>query len=111
MDVGGHPPTVALWFYSSDADQWRLLLGSPELDKLEPTAAYKLIAEILTNQKDTSVQISDTKVVKTSEPLVAALRAMIKTGDSPMVANVRLTSNYFNGVFIPDALLYRSGSA
>jgi hypothetical protein len=107
LDAAGHSPTVASWFLYPEVDQWRLLLGSPEFDKVDPTLAYKIVAEVLATAPRIELDVSDVKFVRANDPLATVLRTMVRTGPAPSISTIRLTSNYINGIFIQDALAYR----
>jgi hypothetical protein len=53
------------------------------------------------------VDISDVKIVRTSEPLVQVLKTLAQTGPAPSISTIQLSNNYINGIFIQDAWAYR----
>ena len=36
LDEGEYSPTLAVWYFYADAEQWRLLIGGPAYDALLP---------------------------------------------------------------------------
>lgn len=50
LDADGLSPTLAVWHYSDDTDEWRLLIASPSIDPLlweRGVTAYKRVVDAL----------------------------------------------------------------
>lgn len=109
LDGAGLPPSAAFWYYYPDSDLWNLILAGSEFSASQssPTEPYRKIAGVTSQLKPpaTSVSIADIKTVEEGDPLLAALRTMVRTGAD--ISSIRLTNNFINGVYIADALVYR----
>lgn len=107
MDRDGVSPSVAVWYLYSDVGTWRLLLAGPGLDVKKPEEAYAAIARSLNALKPPaeSTSIADVKVLSASDPLLGALRTMIRTGNG--LNMIRMSDNFVNGFHIAQALAYR----
>ena len=107
MDRDGVSPSVAVWYLYSDVGTWRLLLAGPQLDLNKPEEAYATIARSLSSlqPRAESVSIADVKVLSASDPLLSAIRVMIKTGKG--LSTIRMSDNFVNGFHIAEALAYR----
>ena len=110
LDTYNIKPVFVAWYYYEDADEWRLLLASYELDKYMPrdeALAYKEISEAITSTNIQSLSISHIKILKTSNALVKSLSFLIGTPkDSIIRANFSNTT--INGVFIKEMVILRS---
>jgi hypothetical protein len=106
LDKTAWKPSIATWFLYGDVGEWRLLLASPTFDTMPPVEAYKRVAEALAKLAEPDLEISDIKIVKTTEPLAQVMRKMIHTGANS-ISQIRLTNNFINGIFVQDALAYR----
>jgi hypothetical protein len=110
LEDAGDKPTTAIWYYFSDAGEWRLLLAGQTFDALLPkdeSHAYKKIAEALSKAQLSSLTISEIKLVRTDYPLLKATQHLIKTpADAVIRAHFKDTS--VNGTFIKEMLILRS---
>jgi hypothetical protein len=109
LDVAGLPPSAAFWFYYPDSDLWNLILAGSDFSAYQGTLTdpYRKIAGVTSQLRPpaTAVSIADIKTVEEGDPLVAALRTMVRTGAD--INSIRLTNNFVNGIHIADALIYR----
>jgi hypothetical protein len=96
---------AALWFYLADANQWRLLLATPEVHIEGPKKAYKRLLTALRHADVHGVSLEDVAVVDTLDPLIQSLRTALGTARS--VNGMRFSRNTINGQFIEDAYVYR----
>lgn len=110
LESQGDSPSVVIWYYFSDAAEWRLLLAGPSFDSLLPkeeSRAYQKVAEALTKAQANSLTIGEIKLVKTDYPLLKATRFLIGTpGDA--IVRAHFKDNRVNGVFIKEMLVLRS---
>lgn len=97
--------TDCLWLYTSDRDDWRLIVSSPELRKMGPLKAYKQIQDAIADAGDVDSVRMDITVGNGAEATLASLRKLVKTGNG--VGEVRLTNNVVDGRLIEDVLIYR----
>jgi hypothetical protein len=103
-------PSIAIWYYFSDAGEWRLLIAGQSFDALLPkeeARAYQKIAEALNKAQLSSLTMSEIKLVRTDYPLLKATGHLIKTpADAIVRAHFKDTS--VNGTFIKEMLILRS---
>ena len=103
-------PSIAIWYYFSDAGEWRLLIAGQSFDALLPkdeARAYQKIAEALNKAQLSSLTMSEIKLVRTDYPLLKATSRLIKTpADAIVRAHFKDTS--VNGTFIKEMLILRS---
>jgi hypothetical protein len=96
----------ALWFYFLDADEWRLLIATPLVDKIGTLETYKKFIEFI---KDKTIfihtPIRKLTVISPNDPLIRLLKVAIKTG--PTISRIRFQNNIINNTQIEDALIYR----
>jgi hypothetical protein len=110
LDELGLPILVAMWFFQSDINEWRLLFSSPLLPAEGPRTVYEKIEEArkaLGTQAE-RLPLSAIGLIGTNHQLVQLVRTGLPTG--PGVSRVRFSKNVINGHFIDDALIYRSAA-
>jgi hypothetical protein len=110
LDETGTPLAFAAWYYYVDADEWRLLLASTDLDKLLPkqeAVAYRKVIDALTSISSSTLSVSDLKIVHTSYPLLKALKFLVGT-DPQGIARIHFSNNTINGIFIKEVVILRS---
>jgi hypothetical protein len=110
LDASGNGPTLAVWYYYEDVDQWRLILAGPTYDALLPKSeafAYKSLAETIAGSTLKSLSISDLKLLPTTSPLAMALRSLVR---SPPQATIqaRFVNTTLNHIFIKEMVILRS---
>lgn len=113
LDADGLSPTLGAWYYYDDADEWRLLIASPVLDKLLPrneALAYKRVAESIKSAGPLSLGLSDLKLIRTDADLARAIGWLIHTGEGG-TTNARFSNTTLNGIFIPEMVVLRSAPA
>jgi hypothetical protein len=110
LDRLGDNPRNALWYFFSDADEWRLLIAGPSFDPLLPKdegLAYQKIAKAITAANLDSLTIADVKLVRTDDAVLAATRFVLKTrADGVVRAHFR--DNTFNGIYVKEMLVLRA---
>ncbi|MCP4700057.1 MAG: hypothetical protein GY862_24875 [Gammaproteobacteria bacterium] len=110
LDGGEFKPTLAAWHFCGDADEWRLLIGGPEFDKLLPkqeALAYQKVAEALSASDFGSLSISYVKVVATDNPLTKTLKLLIETKPDG-IALAHFSDITINGIFVEEMVVRRS---
>ena len=110
LEDQGDKPSVIVWYYFPDAEEWRLLLAGPSFDALLPkeeSRAYQRIAAALSKAQSKSVTIGEIKLVKTEYPLLKATRFLIATPPDAIV-RAHFRDNSINGIFIKEMLVLRS---
>lgn len=112
LDKDGVNPTFVLWYFYEDADEWRLLIGGPELDKLLPkneALAYQKISEAISAIDLPSLSISVVKIVETSGALPQAVGFLVKTPPDGIV-QASFSDTTINGIFVKEMLIVRSAA-
>lgn len=90
LDQAGFQVRAALWFYFSEAGQWRLVVASPLVDQLGPINAYTSVQSVLRNLTSTNsnaqdynsastfgISLQDISVVSPKHELVKHLKTTI----------------------------------
>lgn len=100
------PIDAAFWLLPQDTSSWRLVLATPAVRVEGPKAVYrKLMALLKRVEPPLGLSMSNISVIDTADPVVSLLRLAIRTTRG--IGDVRFTRNTINGVFIPDAYIYR----
>jgi hypothetical protein len=102
LERNDFPLSAALWIYTSDVDEWSLLVASPLVDKYGPHLAYKDLRDA--SGTKSPVPLSRITLVSDQNPLIELLRGAF----SVQGGGIRLTSSSIDGVLIEDAYLYRT---
>jgi hypothetical protein len=103
LDRQKTPIDAAFWLYVPEGEQWRLVLGSPELRNRGPRRLYKRVQSVLSREEPT-VPLSSVALVDSADPLVQTLSSVIKVSGGN---GVRFSRNSINGQYIEDAYIYR----
>lgn len=110
LEDQGDKPSIIVWYYFPDAEEWRLLLAGPSFDALLPneeSRAYQRVAEALNRAQVKSLTIGEIKLVNTDYPLLKAMRLLIGTPPDAIV-RAHFKDNSINGIFIKEMLVLRS---
>ena len=110
FDAQGDNPTNVLWYFYSDAEEWRLLVAGPSFDGLLPkdeAQAYQRVAKALASLELDSLTIADVKIVRTDDTLLSATKFVLKTPPTGVV-RAHFRDNTFNGVFVKEMLVLRA---
>ena len=110
LDKRGDAPTNALWYFFSDAEQWRFLVAGPAFDRLLPkdeAHAYQKIAQAITKAGLDSLSIADVKLLRTDDSLLVATKIVLKTTPDAVV-RAHFRDNTFNGIFVKEMLVLRA---
>jgi len=110
LDASGNSPTMAIWYFYDDADEWRLLIAGPTFDALLPkqeAVAYRRLVEAMSSLSLSSLSISDLKILETKAPLAQSLRRLVGTGSAGIV-RAHFTNTTLNGIFIKEMIIMRS---
>lgn len=107
LDERGLQPDAALWLYSPDVQQWKLVIAEVKVGKKGPKEVYRQIQKILTESADEIAELSldDVALAKPDAPIIALLRVAIRTG--PGISGIRFKNNVINGTLIEDVYIYR----
>jgi hypothetical protein len=107
LDAAGFPVNAAFWLYDSNVDRWTLWIGTPRAFR-DLQKAYIKVREILSAVPDQEVlDLAQIRLVTPDDPTVRAIRSIISVKG---LSDVRLTSNAANGIYIEDAVVYRTAA-
>jgi hypothetical protein len=102
--------SAALWLYTSESLEWRLLIATPLVEEKGPRAAYSVIQKVLRSLKPpVGLALQNISVVKPSDILIRSLRKAIQIG--PRSNGVRFARNMVGGTYIEDSYIYRLPTA
>jgi len=104
LDASGFEVSSALWLYSSEHEDWRLIIATPLVDKEGPRATYRMVQRVL-RKTGLNLDLRRIGVVSPSDSLIQVLRRAIKTDSG--ISNIRFSRNVVDGIYIEDAVLYR----
>jgi hypothetical protein len=107
LDERGLQPDAALWLYSPDLQQWKLVIVEVKVGKKGPKEVYRQIQKILRESGGEMGELSldDVALAKPDAPIISLLRASVRTG--PGISGVRFKNNVIDGTLIEDAYIYR----
>lgn len=107
LDAAGFPVKAAFWLYDSDTDKWTLWVGTPRAAK-DLQRAYMRVGEILSAVPDRKVlELPQIRLVSPDDPTVRAMGSLVSVKG---ISDVRLRSNVADGIYIEDALIYRTAA-
>jgi len=111
LDAAHVRTRAALWLYRPESDDWKLVLGLPNVKGSGPRAAYRQIQRVfISNQNELlPLRFDDIMVKDPSDPLLKLLADAIQTG--PAISEIRFTNNRVGDTLIEDALIYRLQTA
>jgi len=101
-----------VWYFYEDADEWRLLIAGPELDKLLPkneALAYQKISEAISSSDLQSLSISLIKIVETKSALPKSIGFLVGTPADGIIQAI-FTDTTINGIFIKEMVILRSAA-
>lgn len=110
LDRQEDEPSNVLWYFFSDAEQWRLLVAGQTFDRLLPkdeSQAYQQVAKAIGAANVDSLTIADVKLLRTDDALLAATRFVLKTPPDRVV-RAHFRDNTFNGIFVKEMLVLRA---
>jgi hypothetical protein len=108
----------SLWLYTSERNSWRLIVGTPLVDKSGFIHTYKLIQGIMEEDwaPEWEIQLSRISLLRSNHPIVQALHSLghfeipeIPAGPGPSVtvrAPKRMGPTRVQDLFIEDAYIY-----
>lgn len=96
----------ALWYYFVEAEEWRLIIATPIVDKKGSLEAYKTIIKFIKDKNlFDKTPLRKLTVVSPHDPLIKLLKMAIRTG--PSISRIRFQNNFINNTQIEDALIFR----
>lgn len=110
LDKAGNNPSVAMWYYYPDSDEWRLLIAGPAFDALLPkeeARAYLLLVNALAEAGVSSLSIGEVKIIRMDDPILEAARFLIRTEPNAIVRG-HFKNNRIKGIYIKEMLVLRA---
>ncbi|HEY8780798.1 MAG TPA: hypothetical protein VIM16_04215 [Mucilaginibacter sp.] len=95
--------TVAALMKNEDEDDWRLVLGVPEIHTKGLRNPLIQINNII-DEKKLDISLSDIKLIDDQDRLFNLLRSKVDSG--PKISRLVITGNYFEGIRFPDSIIY-----
>ncbi len=105
LEAHGIPVAAALWVHFPEYEDWRLVLASKELDKLDLRDAYLKVNRIAKDAGITVWESPTIHLMKTTDPFIRALRKVF--GKAASVTGMRLGGQTWGDRFIEDAYAYK----
>jgi hypothetical protein len=107
LDASALDVKAALWLFSSERKNWRLMVAIPEVHTLGSRVFYRRINSILSGleAEHPLPTTSDITVVDDQDPFIVSLRAAFADAD---FSNLRLSDVAIGGSFVEDAFVYRA---
>ena len=108
LDRNDFDVTCALWLFTSEANDWRLVLASPLVDLEGPKKVYGRIQTMLSMVPEEFASLSLRKISVTSpeDRFIKVLRSAIGTDRG--IHDIRFSRSRINDVFVEDAYIYRA---
>jgi len=110
LDQNGASPTLAVWYFYDDAEEWRLILAGSFFDTLLPKQeplAYRKVVDALSTAHVSSLAASDVKLIESKSPLARAIGMLIRTPPNA-TARAHFSNTTLNGIFIRHMIVLRS---
>lgn len=96
---------VALWMFSSEYEDWRLVLSARQFDSLDPRDAYRLLHNSLAAVGFTPEKTPPIMILPMADPFIQELRRLF--GKTRSVEGMRLGGQMIGDRFVQDAYVYR----
>jgi hypothetical protein len=97
--------SVALWVYTSQYEEWRLVISGKAFDSLAIRAAYRLLHDTL-DKGGMGIEGTDSiMILRTSDPFIKALRRQF--AKSKFVEGMRLNGQSIGDRFVEEGFVYR----
>jgi hypothetical protein len=95
----------SLWFYSSEFNEWRLVLVIAQVESEGPKEVYTKINDMISKHLVNSVPLEKIVVASPKDRLFQLMRGAVQTEKG--ISHIRFTANVINNILIEDALIYR----
>jgi|SRR5665213_984037 len=105
LDDADLKPSVALWAYLPEYEDWRLIIASRKLDSFDPRSAYRTINDSLLAKGITVEQTPPIVIRSVTDPFIKDLRGMF--AKTARVEGMRLGGQTIGGRFLEEAYVYR----
>jgi hypothetical protein len=97
---------AAFWFYDTELAEWRLVIHFPQLDRMNPTAAYTLLHLIMSKMPSLSIRLDEIAVQSSKSALLQAMALIVRTG--PRATEIRpVRARAAGAIWVEEAYVYR----
>jgi hypothetical protein len=103
LDEAGFSVFAALWLLRPDSTSWTLYVGSEEVDEVGRHDAYARLQQVLV-ETESAVPLRSISLVGRSDQFLSLITGAIVVEG---LSETRVQDSMFNGVLIPDAVIYR----
>ena len=105
LDKASFPVTGAVWIYSPEKEEWRLLIRTPKAEKNLLGALHEVATTMDANGDLRSrIDLSRIKLVPPADKVLAAMGSTVRAEG---ISTIRFVRNMIDGILIDDALIYR----
>jgi hypothetical protein len=96
---------IALWVYSPEYEDWRLVLSARQFDSLDPREAYRRLHDSLAVAGLTPEKTPPVMILSMTDSFIRELRQLF--GKTKSVEGMRLGGQMIGDRFVQDAYVYR----
>ncbi len=104
LDEKGFIFTIATLTKNQEGEDWRLVLGIPEIKEKGSRKSLTQINDII-EENNLKISLYDIVLVDDQDRLFNLLRLQLNTGKEN--SKIPFIGNYINGVRFPDSIVYR----
>ncbi|HKP51274.1 MAG TPA: hypothetical protein VJ183_01335 [Chloroflexia bacterium] len=110
LQEGGFALAALFWLYTSEANDWKLTVVSPQVDTKGPLSTYATIRQLLAKAPHsvTGLDPFAVTVLSPKEPLVMAIAGANAIHD---LTGRRMTRANFGGTYVEDMYVYFIGES
>jgi len=105
LDAAEMKIAVALWAYSPEYEDWRLVISGRQLDSLDLRDAYRQVNDALTSAGLTPDKTPPILILSMNDSFIKTLRQIF--GKTRSVEGMRLGGQMIGDRFLEDAYVYR----
>lgn len=105
LESAGLRVVVALWLYSPEYEDWRLVLAVREFEALDPRDAYRRLHDSLAAAGITPDKTPALMILPMGDPFIKSLRRAFRMTKG--VEGMRLGGQMIGDRFVEDAYVYR----
>lgn len=105
LDETDIKPKAAMWIHYADTNTWRLWIV-PQDDKIDKRAFYRMIAEVITKNRDAlhGIDVSSTEMIPSDHPAMKGMKGFLHM---PGIGSAHMAGNTMNGFFLPEGIAIR----
>ena len=105
LDAAAVPIDSAFWLFTSEWNEWRLVLATPLVDEYGPLEAYRRLQLVYYAHPEISFRFDSIAVVGSDDLRVQEMRSAFKTW--PLRFSNRLEDRFIQSRGIEDSYVYR----